>query len=347
VRLGRRTAQCVGAELIRPVISRTDSEIVIWYIHGWKHNASSTDPDFENFKKLIDELVNRQGQLDAALRRHVVGIYIGWDGAVGPKLLQNLSFWDRKRAADRISQSAVLTKIFSAAKYARRQAGEVAARDLTVMIGHSFGARILYTATSQVLVNEVQRQHPGKIGSSYGLMTGPADLVMLLNPAFEASVFTAMHSIRRPDTKARESIDKRQQPLLLALSAENDWATGTAFPIGQWLDGARRERQRITLGNYDEYVTHRLQAVGTDLHSLASSDFWYDCFEAAGLMLFRTATTQPGNPFLIARTTRDIIDGHNGILGDKLRSWTVNFLLEIEKRRTAPQLHGPARCIRD
>jgi hypothetical protein len=174
-------------------------------------------------------------------RRRVVGIYIGWDGAVGPAFLRNLSFWDRKRAADRISQSSVLTKIFAATKYARKQeAGEITVRDLTIMIGHSFGARILYTATSQVLIDEVQRRHPGKVKSSYEVIAGPADLILLLNPALEASVFTAMHSVRRRDSNWWESIDARQQALLLAISSVNDWATGLAFPLGQLLRSPER-----------------------------------------------------------------------------------------------------------
>jgi hypothetical protein len=162
--------------------------------------------------------------------RRVVGIYVGWDGAVGPAFLGlNPTFWNRKLAADRISQSSVLTKIFAATKYARRQEREskkIIARDMTIMIGHSFGARILYTATSQVLTDEIQRQHPGKERGSYGVMAGPADLVLLLNPAFEASVFTAMHTVNRGQEKWWERIHRKQQPLLLVLSTENDWATG-------------------------------------------------------------------------------------------------------------------------
>ena len=167
-------------------------------------------------------------------------------------------------------------------------------------------------------------------------MTGPAaDLVVLLNPAFEASIFTAMHTVNRPDSIWWESINERQQPLLLSIATDNDWATGRLFPLGQSLGFARRARQRITLGNYKDYVTHSLQLVTPSDGSPPSVKFWYDHFEAAGLVLLRKANANPGNPFFVARTTSDIIDGHNDIWQPTLSSWMVSFLLELHKRRAA------------
>ena len=110
---------------------------------------------------------------------------------------------------------------------------------------------------------------------------GTSRLVLLLNPALEASVFTAMDSVRRPPSKAEERIHASQQPSLLVISTENDSATTTWFRLGQWLTFARMERQRKTLGNYMNYVTHTLQ----DLKSSAEgtkSNFWYDHFSLRG-----------------------------------------------------------------
>src|SRR6185503_9131783 len=133
------------------------SELVVWYIHGWKHNAHDHDSDLQAFRMVIEALDREQRELGEN-GRHVLGVYIGWDGAVGPSSLRNLTFWNRKRAADRISQSAVLKRIFASTSYARMEAREeLTSNDLTIMIGHSFGARILYSATSQVLLDEVQR----------------------------------------------------------------------------------------------------------------------------------------------------------------------------------------------
>lgn len=330
---GEFANRCDLTDVLYEIRNYKGPELIVWYIHGWKHNANPDDSDFKQFTALVKELDEQQHHLNEDDRRHVVGIFIGWDGAVGPALLRNLTFWNRKRAADRISQSAVVTKIIAAAKYARRQVdADVTARDVTLMIGHSFGARILYTATSQVLIDEVQRNHPGFKQGSYGLMEGPADLILLLNPAFEASLFTAMHTIRRPNKNWWERVSPQQQPLVVAISSENDMATSWAFPLGQRLAFATRERQRLTLGNYMPFVTHTLKGLTIVDDQVVDNDYWYDRFDAAGLQLLRTAERQPGNPFIVARTTPEIVDGHNGIWGNALREWLIAFLGELHRK---------------
>ena len=64
---------------------------------------------------------------------------------------------------------------------------------------------------------------------------------------------------------------------------------------------ARRDRQRVTLGNYKRYSTHSLQRVKSSAGSSAKSPVWYDHFQEGELVLQRTADRQPGNPFLVAR----------------------------------------------
>jgi hypothetical protein len=102
------------------------------------------------------------------------------------------------------------------------------------------------------------------------------------------------------------------------------------FPIGQSIAFARKDRQRQTLGNYMNYVTHSLQAVKSSDAPAESNSFWYDHFNAEELLLRRTQGKE-GNPFMVTRTTRDIIDGHNGIWGEDLKNWMISFLLEVEK----------------
>ncbi|HEU5256464.1 MAG TPA: hypothetical protein VFU28_10760 [Vicinamibacterales bacterium] len=325
---GEFADRCELTDVLYEIRNPKKSELVVWYIHGWKHNAGDRDADLRAFRLLVDALENQQRELGEN-RRHVVGIYIGWDGAVGPWFLRSLTFWNRKRAADRISQSAVLTRIFASTKFARMEAGnDITSRDLTIMIGHSFGARILYNATCQVLLDEVQRRHPGRRKASYAEIKGQVDLIMLLNPAFEASMFSAMHAIRR--TQWSEAIGLEQKPLLLAISTNNDRATGWAFPVGQYLEFATRKRQCVTLGNYDDYVTHTLNAV-SEPDSASPDGFWFDRFTASGLQLKQKEDCkQPGNPFIVARTTPDIIDGHSKIWTEPLRNWVICFLRRLQ-----------------
>jgi hypothetical protein len=213
---------------------------------------------------------------------------------------------------------------------------------LTILIGHSFGARILFSATSQVLIDAVASQHPGEVGTRYGLISGPADLIVLLNPAFEASMFTAMDSLRRPGV-TWEGFHQNQQPVVLTISADNDTATKRAFPFGQRLAFASMDRQRSTLGNYERYVTHQLAPKPTFEDKAASSLYWFDDYEAAGLRLWRkpdAASQEHGDPFIVATTTPEVIDGHSGIWGDELTAWITGFLGEVQERATA----APERC---
>jgi len=326
---GEFADRCELTDVLYEIRNPNKSELVVWYIHGWKHNARDRDSDLQAFRLLVDVLASQQRELGEN-SRHVVGVYVGWDGAVGPRLLRSLTFWNRKRAADRISQSAVLTRIFASMKFARMEAGnEITSRDLTIMIGHSFGARILYSATCQVLLDKVESRHPGRRKASYGEIKGQVDLIMLLNPAFEASMFTAMHTIRR--TQWSEAMGLEQKPLLLAISTNNDRATRWAFPLGQYLEFATRKRQCVTLGNYDPYITHTLKAV-SEADSASPDGFWFDRFTASGLQLKqKEGCTQLGNPFIVARTTPDIIDGHSNIWTEPLRNWVICFLRRLQE----------------
>jgi hypothetical protein len=75
--------------------------------------------------------------------------------------------------------------------------------DEFIAIGHSFGARMLYSATAQTLISQTARAHPGYNGGTYSSVTGDADAVILLNPAFEAARYTALDDFAR---SARSSL---------------------------------------------------------------------------------------------------------------------------------------------
>lgn len=140
---GEFADRCELTDVLYEIRNPKKSELVVRYIHGWKHNAGDRDADLRAFR---------------------------------------------------------------------------------IMIGHSFGARILYTATCQVLLDEVQRRHPGRRKASYAEIKAPVDLIMLLNPAFEASMFTAMHAIR--PTQWSEAIGLEQKRL-------QDPAVISAIPSGR------------------------------------------------------------------------------------------------------------------
>jgi hypothetical protein len=79
----------------------------------------------------------------------------------------------------------------------RRARGGSGKRDHFVAIGHSFGAGMLFAAVNAPLVIDVERSYPRQDTHTYRMVRGPADAVLLLNPAFEAARYTALNSFLR------------------------------------------------------------------------------------------------------------------------------------------------------
>jgi hypothetical protein len=310
--------------------------LVVLYIHGWKHNADTKDGDLEHFKQLVERLRNRDAD------HYVVGVYIGWNADSGMgDILDNLSFWVKKNNADRISQSSVVTMIVSSIGAIIR--ADPNHRDEFIAIGHSFGARMLFTATAQSLVTGVEQAHPGYPSGRYKIIRALTDGVILLNPAFEASRYSSIDDFARSD----ESFQETQPPLILTVSSEADWATKIAFPIGQWLGSARSSRELATLGNYSPFRTHTLtRTTSADCKTDGGFD---EKLYLAGLCLQRERQrvsedrnsllpVQPYNPFVVARTTSDMISSHTDIWNPAFQNWLFELItalhLENQNRRT-------------
>jgi hypothetical protein len=328
-------------ELVKEREGGPKQTLAVVYVHGWKHNEISSDKT--SFTKFISRLEKLEGVKDPLMRRHVVGIYVSWDAALRlpTRLLENLTFWSRKRAADRIAQSAMVAKLVGAIDHIQKMTDTCSSAspptqclNRTFLIGHSFGARILHSATSPLLIHETQQQHPGKKGKSYGCIRGPADAVVLINPAIEASMFTAFDSLRRNE----EKFSHLQQPRLFMISTENDWATKGAFPIGQLFGWLRGARNTTTIGNYVEYHTHVMErlALGTKENAQRGTS-WSDRFCATGICLRLDVSgksgkaIQPNNPFIFATTKPDVIDGHNGHWTSNFSNWLSSLILKIDQ----------------
>jgi hypothetical protein len=337
--------------------------LAVIYIHGWKHDARADDTDRIHFKELLEALASAQAR--APHPRRVVGVYIAWNGesvAVGG--LDNLSFWGRKKASDLITHSAIVTKILGAIDGIERKRRKVDPQlaDVTVYIGHSFGARMLYSAVSQVLIHDVELSFPdtmqGYSGASvnpslppnvnYSPIPGFGDLVILLNPAFEASFYKSFQTLIRPggslDTHgAREGFAPNQLPLMLTLSAKNDLATKIAFPIGQVVGLDPSQIRRTTLGNYKPALTHELTVTSSSATTPTPPSFWYDDFCAETVCLKRKSDIpQTGDPFIVAQAPPEIINGHSGIWATPLRSFLIGFISSvIDHRDAAPQAATP------
>ena len=325
--------------------------LTVLYVHGWKHDASPTDSDLVAFTQLIQTLQKKYEG-----KKQLLGIYISWNASNGLGVLDNLSFWSKKSIADRISQSAVVTKIIATIGTMRKIDDQ--RMDQFMAIGHSFGARMVFSATSQLLVTDASRSHPEVPFGQYKTIPGSADAVILLNPAFEASLYTALDSFCRET----EAFPADQAPLLISIATDNDWATGRAFPVGQWLGMFRTDMDTTTLGNFEQYRTHSLfkADVADCMYNDRDPAALTESFAAAGLCLMRDPPTRddarrnkvrcPHSPFLVVGTTKDVIDGHNGIWNDQFSKWMSELIAELElsrqpaEKRTAGGLASTTRA---
>jgi hypothetical protein len=220
--------------------------------------------------------------------------------------------------------------------YRRRQNNEPA----LVIVGHSFGGLVVYSALAQSLIEAAALDQDEKTEPSF------ADLVLLVNPAFEAARYLPVHSLVNTRQFAKD-----QPPIFISVTSSNDDATGLAFPVGAWL-GSRWEHTRTdderaaivhTMGHLAWMRTHEVTAdppatpapaarfaagaasnssdavllrerTPSDESYKERSAGWVRHF-AGGAVLRHTAM-DPNNPFWVVQATKQVIDGHNGIFGD-------------------------------
>ncbi len=254
------------------------------YVHGWHHSAAEHDEDVAKFRTLLDKQAKRWSGT-----RQVVGYYIGWDGeTLHVPGLKHATFWTRKNAAHKVAEGSV-REFFARMKAIRNHAnrprlasptdrhhqcrykGDFLGPDCplrTVMIGHSFGAWILFASTSPFVMetlaggSDVLDEEPLETERERGI----ADLILLLNPAFEATrydpLFNAARRYRNP---------RYQPPLLVSITSTADWATGMAFPAARVINSILQYPARSTLearamkrthGHMDEYLSHELTLAG-------------------------------------------------------------------------------------
>ena len=254
---------------------------ILLYMHGWHNDAAPGTPGVAGFT----ELVRRSSKVDQASRPNhpgqgrMLGIYVGWRGdsisSAWPTLplSYGLTFWDRKAAAETIGSSGGVYDLLSRLSEIRRRHDD----SKLLLHGHSFGAAALYMALSNTLMDQIrmdavdspcaatiaERKRRDRADAS--LVSCPAgmaaDLVLLVNPAFEAMRL-------RPQLDLARSLEYKPDmpPRLVVLTTDADWATQTAFPVGRsvgtvfnvYADAQSSAENLTALGHHIPYVTHQL-----------------------------------------------------------------------------------------
>lgn len=270
--------------LIRTTLRESDT-VVVTFVHGWHHSAECCDDNVEGFKHTLSQLRTR---LPDNFR--VIGLYIGWRGRSLPGFLDYVTFWGRKGAAERVGQNdmkefmARLQELYVEHRPDARRPGQFPTIPPVngskflgmVTIGHSFGAQVLMKAIGGSLEDQLQllNRHPAYLRDTQPGVPDPAqrfavsgvgDLIVLLNPALEASQYHRIHMLANG-----LCYSSLQTPLILTVSSENDMARHKWFTAGriagEFFTGkprkdneVQRTVERQAFGVYEGHITHELK----------------------------------------------------------------------------------------
>lgn len=347
-------------------IAGVNDVLLVAYIHGWHHNADPEDGNVKNFRQLLTKLSQAESQ--GGTGRKVLGVYIGWRGeSITIPVINAATFWERKNTAQKVGQQGVTEVLLRLEEIVNVKAGMETAKpqplnSRLVTIGHSFGGAVLYTALQQILEDRFIDSRKNKTFS--GDANGLGDLVVLMNPAFEALRYSTLYDISQDYCR---SYFPSQLPKLAILTSETDRATGWAFPIGRFfstffethatldrhnctgvgkispMEIAEGQADRHTVGHFEPYLTHRLNPltstekrnVNFDYHALQSR--WSQqkvlgSFAFESTELFHLGKTVPNNPYLNIEVDQHLIEGHSDIWHDEI----VGFLRDLIMISTSP-----------
>ncbi|MGH8677862.1 MAG: hypothetical protein ACREUQ_05860 [Burkholderiales bacterium] len=339
--------------------------LMVVFVHGWKHSAAPYDPNIETFRSVLAELSGAEKQISGVTgepQRLVAGVYFGWRGASATlPLIKELSFWERKNTAQKVGQVGV-TEVLNRLEQIRRTKDSIGgdgSRTRLIVVGHSFGGALVHSALASAL--ESGFVHSTGPDGTVSDVAGFGNLVVLINPAFEALLFAPLSDM----STERGTYFGQQLPVLAVLTSEADYATRFAFPAGRVVStffekerSIRRynavtrtdevideeDANRSAVGHFEAYRTHRLYPTGERTREQAGelesadnfallqkfSQSWVSdqpgskiAFDS--LTLERTVTSAGRNPYLVTYVDRQLIRDHNDIA-----DWRViNFLKQL------------------
>ncbi len=256
--------QRMSASQVKPVQSQLDvlerhlatgSSFVLVFIHGWRHDAHVGDSnvaDLRLYAAHVARFIRQRCPVDPSYcDMKVTAIYVGWRGArVDEPGLKHLfgdtiggmigtlsagtTLFDRKPVSESVAPGAI--SALRGIEAVLAPAGATDSRhNRMLVVGHSLGGNMLATGLKDDLIKMVRRHQPGTM-----LPPVLGDLVVLVNPAAEATKWTAVQREVWTRTafftdagtptdvviRDNEFFPDRQKPVVVSITA------ALAFPAG-------------------------------------------------------------------------------------------------------------------
>lgn len=342
-------------EIMNRIRGLTDehSTLTVVFAHGWLNNASPDNENLEHFQAMLKGIATADREIcenRTCAGRKVVGVYLAWRGmSATVQPFKSLSFWNRKSRAHRVGQDGATEVLAELAKMKAVGSTDPKKKSRLILIGHSFGGALIYSATQQLLMKDAAFVP----GTDKSVPRTTADLVILVNPAFEAARLTSLH-----EKAAEMNFPETQSPILAIFTSETDKATKWAFPLGRHFSSlftkynpGRPEQSKLdrtAVGHYPGYQTHELCLMdkNADLATrLDSVCEWQrfrkgetDDWNLGRVVLERKDLVkkepQRMNPYYNVAVDDAIISGHSGI-------WEPEFFMEFISRFVTVQEAKP------
>ncbi len=243
--------------------------IIMTFVHGWHHGPGVCDSNVACFRNVLQGISDDSDRLN---KGPVIGIYLGWRGE-SARILKGATFYDRKRTAHRIGEEAgsrVLLELADLENEINDELDQKRSPGFVTMVtaGHSFGGALVFSAVDNALVGEWSgRDGVGPLAGPDGIKKKRrelGDLVLLINPAFEADRYRLFD-----EDLALPGKYEPECPVLVTVASQGDAAVGAAFPAGRflWLLWHplrwRHFKAELTgAGHYSPQWTHELRYEG-------------------------------------------------------------------------------------
>lgn len=285
------------ADRLDEMRTKREDVILLVFVHGWKHNAETNDPNLVSFCDVLARTAEHEADCATGAPRPVMGVYVGWRGKTSygiGDVVADTTFWGRQQAGHRVATGSV-RELFGRLRHYRNSRLKNHGSALLVIAGHSFGGMIVFSAIAQSLIQSASAP-VGKV------IAGFADLVVLANPAIEGARYLPIQDL--VTSKRFEDRTSAQLPIFVCVQAANDQPVGTWFPVGNFknrLDEASigdLEKRCTThaIGFIDEFRTHELAGPTTS-----------DPF------VLNPPEIKRSNPFWVVAADKNVMDGHGGI----------------------------------